>query len=355
MAENQDRDQRTQEATPQRIEKARRDGQVGFSAEFMSGIVITVGVLMFWTLGRSFFGTICKAIGHRITDFEMVIADPRMLIPAMIADTNMVALACASILLPIGFVAGVSGLMQTGFNISSKPMELDITKMSVIKGFGRIFSMKSVVKGAQSIAKATIIIVIIYFVASSKMHEITHAGFGSFRDLMFIMCEILMYTSIAIASMMLVLGIVDLAYQKYQHLQDLQMSMQDIKDEQKESDGDPMIRARIKRLQMEMGRKRMLADVPKASVVITNPTHYAVAVQYDRETMEAPVVLAKGADHLAFKIIEIAKENGVEVVERKPVARFLYANVDIGSVIPSELYAAVAEILNFVNRLRSGI
>jgi flagellar biosynthetic protein FlhB len=248
----------------------------------------------------------------------------------------------------------MAGLLQTNFNVSFKPMELDLKKMSVVSGFGRIFSMKSVVRGAQAIANATIIICIIYFVARSKIEEISLAGFGTFRDLMFAMCGILLYASIAIAAMMLFLGILDLAYQKYKHLQELQMSMQDIKDEHKESDGDPLIKARIRRLQMEMGQKRMMADVPKASVVITNPTHFAVAIQYDRETMAAPVVLAKGADHLAHKIIEVAKENGVEV-QRKPVARFLYANVEIGDVIPAELFAAVAEILNFVNRLRSGV
>jgi flagellar biosynthetic protein FlhB len=355
MADNQDRDQRTEDATPQRIQKARADGQVGFSSELMSGIVLATGVLMFWTLGRSFFSSICQTIQHRIGDFENVIVDPRMLVPAFISDTGVVGIACFSLLLPIGFVAGMAGLLQTNFNISFKPMELDLNKMSVLSGFGRIFSMKSVVRGAQSIAKASIIIYIIYFVASSKIEEISLAGFGTFRDLMFAMCGILMYASIAIAAMMLFLGILDLAYQKYKHLQELQMSMQDIKDEHKESDGDPMLKARMRRLQMEMGQKRMMADVPKASVVITNPTHFAVAIQYDRETMEAPVVLAKGADHLARKIIEVAKENGVEVVQRKPVARFLYANVDIGGAIPAELFAAVAEILNFVNRLRSGV
>ncbi|MGB7344972.1 MAG: EscU/YscU/HrcU family type III secretion system export apparatus switch protein [Pirellulaceae bacterium] len=355
MSGDQDRDQRTENATPQKIQKAREDGQVGFSAEFMSGIVMTTGVIMFWTMGQSFFESICSAISYRISNFDVMLVDPRMLIPAIMADTGMVGMALASVLLPIAAVAGVSGLMQTGFNISSKPMELDIAKMSVKSGFGRIFSTKSLVRGAQSIAKATIIIYIIYFIASSKLEEITLAGFGSFRELMFTMCHILLAASVAIAAMMLILGIVDLGYQKYKHLQDLQMSMQDIKDEHKQTDGDPMIKARIRRLQMEMGRKRMLADVPKASVVITNPTHFAVAIQYDRETMSAPIVLAKGADHLAHKIIAVAKENGVEVVQRKPVARFLFAHVDIGGVIPNEMFAAVAEILNFVNRIRAGI
>ena len=171
--------------------------------------------------------------------------------------------------------------------------------------------------------------------------------------MLFFLCAILMTASFAVAAMMVVVGIVDLAFQKWKHLQELKMSLRDIKDEHKESEGDPMVRARLKRLRAEMSRTRMLADVPRASVVITNPTHFAVAIEYDPEKMEAPIVLAKGADHLAKKIIEIAKENDVAVVERKPVARFLYANVEIGQTIPVELYQAVAEILNFVNRVKA--
>jgi flagellar biosynthetic protein FlhB len=353
MAEQQDRDQRTEQATPQRIQKAREDGQLGFSAEFVGGVILATGVLLFWGYGKSLFVAIGNAIAHRLTYFEPMIADPRMLVGAMIADSKNIAMACVTFVVPVALAAAVCGLLQTNFNISSKPLQLDWNKLSIKAGVGRIFSSKSVVRGALSIAKAAIILAIVYLIAKAKIREIALAGFGSFRDLMFAMCEILLYASVAIAAMMTIVGIIDLAYQKWKHLQDLQMSLRDIKDEHKESEGDPLIRARVRKIQAEMGRQRMLADVPKASVVITNPTHFAVAIEYDRDTMETPVVLAKGADHLAKKIIEIAKANDVAVVERKSVARFLYANVDVGNPIPYELYQAVAEILNFVNRVRS--
>ncbi|NND96224.1 MAG: EscU/YscU/HrcU family type III secretion system export apparatus switch protein [Pirellulaceae bacterium] len=355
MAENQDRDQRTEDATPQRIRKAAEDGQLGFSAEFIAGIILSTAAAIALAFGRSFFESIADAMTHRFTYFEPMIDDPRMLISAIIADTTLFGIACLAFVGPVAVVAGMSGFLQTNFNISYKPLELDWNKLSVKSGVGRIFSSKSAVRGGLSIIKAAIIVGIIYLIARSRQDQIALAGFGSFRDLMFSLCEILLFASVAISAMMLVVGMIDLAYQKWKHLQDIRMSLQDIKDEHKESEGDPLIRARVKRLQSEMGRKRMLADVPKATAVVTNPTHFAVAIQYDRESMEAPIVLAKGADHLAKKIIAIAKENGVPVVERKPVARFLFANVNVGNAIPFEIYQAVAEILNFVNRMRSAL
>ena len=355
MAEHQDQDQRTENATPQRIQKAREEGQIGFSPEFIGGVIVATGVLLCWLFGRSLFATLGRSIENRLTYFEPMISDPRMLVGAMISDTKLIGTACITFIIPVAIVASLSGLLQTNFNFSSKPLQLDWAKLSVKSGFQRIFSSRSAVRGGLSIVKAAIILCIFGLVAKSKLAVIAVAGFGSFADLMFLMCETVLEASVAIAAMMLVVGMLDLAYQKWKHLQDLKMSLRDIKDEYKESEGDPLIRARVKRLQAEMGRKRMLASVPKASVVITNPTHYAVAIEYDGDKMDAPIVVAKGADFLAKKIIEIARQNNVPVVERKPVARFLYANVDLGKPIPFELYQAVAEILNFVNRIRSSV
>lgn len=356
MAEQQqDRDQRTEQATPTRIRKAREEGQIGFSAELVSGVLLTCGVLFFWIFGFDFFSTLCETMAFRLTYFEPMLVDPRLLVKAMITDSQAIGLACLALILPVAIAASLSGLLQTNFNISFKPLNLDWDKLSVTKGFGRIFSGKSAVRGVFSIIKAALIVCIIYFVAKSRLDDIALSGFGSFRGLMFAMCEILLYAAGTMAAMMLVVGMLDLAYQKWKHLEDLKMSVRDIKDENKQNEGDPLMRARIKRLQAEMGRARMLAAVPEADAIITNPTHFAVAIRYDRNSMDAPMVTAKGADFLAKKIIEIAKQNNVPVVERKPVARFLYFNVKVGNQIPFELYQAVAEVLNFVNRLRAGI
>ncbi|MFK7737122.1 MAG: flagellar biosynthesis protein FlhB [Pirellulaceae bacterium] len=355
MADNQDKDQKTEQATPQKLQKARSEGQIGFSSELIAGVMMTCGVMVTFLFGASFFGFFGDAIKFRFTHFEEVIQDPRLLVRAMIEDTQLVGAACLGLIGPLAAVAGLAGLMQTGFNISSKPLQFDVSKMSVIKGFGRIFSGKSAIRGVLSVAKAVVIVAIVYFVTQSRIEEIALLGFGSFHEMIFALGELVLFAAACIAAMMLIVGVIDLGYQKWKHLQDMQMSVKDIKDEQKESDGDPQMRARMRKLQSELSRKRMLDDVPKANVVITNPTHFAVALKYDPAESDAPIVIAKGGDHLARKIIEIAKENGVAVVERKPLARFLFANCEVEQMIPLEMYQAVAEVLNFVSRLRDRI
>ncbi|MEM6470743.1 MAG: flagellar biosynthesis protein FlhB [Planctomycetota bacterium] len=353
MSEQQDRDQRTEDATPQRLQKARDDGQIGFSSELLGGVILTATAMFYWFLGNWFFGKLGDSIITGVTEFEAAVVDPRMMLRRLFEETSRVGIAVIAIVAPLGIVAAMAGLLQTNFNISFKPLELKLDKLSVVKGFKKIFSLQSVVRGALSMAKAAVISCIAIWVAFSRFEEISTAGFGSFKELMFFLGELLAYCSLAIAATIAVLALLDLAFQKWKHLQDMKMSRRDIKDENKSNEGDPMIRARIKQLQAEMGRQTMLAEVPDATVVVTNPTHFAVALKYDSATMDAPLVVAKGADHLAKKIIEIAKDSGVPLVERKPVARFLFKHVEIGKPIPMELYQAVAEILNFVNRMRS--
>ena len=352
MAEQPDRDQKTEEATPNKIRKAREEGQLGFSTEFLGGCALAAGIFWHWGLGQYLFGTLSDSIAVRMTQFDDAIEDPRLMVGYLIQETRSVGLALVTLLGLVAVVGSVCGLLQTNFNISFKPLGFKWDKLSIKAGMSRLISTKGAVRGLFSIAKAIIILLIVYMLVRSRYEQIYLAAFGSFPELMSYMCSLLLKTAIIVAAMMFIVGVIDLAYQKWTHMQELKMSMQEIKDENKETDGDPLMKARLKRLRAEMSQKRMLSDVPDATVVITNPTHYAVAIKYERDSMEAPVVVAKGADFLAKRIIAIAKENGVEVVERKPVARFLYANVDIGKQIPVELYQAVAEVLNFVNMVR---
>jgi flagellar biosynthetic protein FlhB len=350
---DQDKDQKTEQATPQKIRKAYEDGQIGVSADLIGGVMLATGIAFFWLGGTWFFGSVADTIKNRSTFFEPMISDPRLIADVFVGDVTRIGITCLALVLPLFFVALGGGALQTRFNVSFKPLELKWDKLSVPAGFKRIFSLASVVRGSISIAKAIIIVAVSYWIVSSQMDKIALSGFESFQSLMFLMCRLLLLVSVAIAATMALVGIIDLAFQKWKQMQDLKMSMQDIKDEHKDAEGDPHIRARMKRLAAEIGRNQMLNDVPKADAIIRNPTHFAVAIKYDRETMDAPVVLAKGTDRLAMKIIEIAEANGVAVVERKPVARFLYFNVEIGSMIPFELYQAVAEVLNYVNKLKN--
>ncbi len=349
MAE-QDREQRTEQPTAQRIRRAFEEGQIGISSELLGSVAFAVGVCFFFLAGSWFFTRITRSFREREAIFETVIEEPASLPSLILHDLFNIGVAVLALMVPIFVVTALVGGMQTNFNISFKPLELKWEKLSVSKGFERIFNSRSVVKGIMAIIKATLVVMIAYFFASSQMDTILNSGTYSFQDMIAKLAMILLYLSVAAAATITLIGVADLAFQKWRHLQDLRMSIRDIRDEHKDSEGDPMIRARLKKLQSELGRQRIAEQVANANVVITNPTHFAVALEYDLKTMIAPKVTAKGADHLAKRIIEIAKENDVPVVERKPVARFLYFNVKVDQTIPAELYAAVAEVLNFVKR-----
>lgn len=353
MAEQQqDRDQRTEQATPQRLQKAREEGQLGFSSELVGGVILLTVAGLYWLVGDWFFAAVLESLRVGLTQFEMPVDDPRMLIEIGIEETLRVGAVVMAVIAPIGMLAAVSGLLQTNFNVSFKPLELKVDRLSVVSGFKRIFSMQSAVRGGLSIIKAALILCVSGFVAKAKLTQIATSGFGSFQELMYFLGGLLIHCSLAIAATMTVVGVIDLGFQKWKHLEDMKMSRRDLKDEQKDTEGDPMIRARIKQIQAEMGRKRMLADVPKATVVVTNPTHFAVALKYDMETMAAPRLTAKGQDSLALRIRDVAEDNDVPVVENPPLARALYATVDLDQEIPPEHYQAVAEVIGYVMRLR---
>ena len=352
MAE-QDRDQRTEQATPQRIRRAFEEGQVGISSELLGSVAFATGVVFFLFAGAWFFTLILNSFREREYIFESAIIQPQSLRQIISHDVMRMGIGVLSLLVPVFLLTAMAGGLQTNFNISFKPLELKWDKLSIPKGFGRIFSMRSVVRGLMAVTKASAILLIAILFTSTQFDSILTAGTFNYQYMVVKLGLILLYLALASAATITLIGVADMAFQKWKHLQDLKMSIRDIKDEHKDTEGDPLIRARLKRLQNEMGRQRMMQDVATSTVVITNPTHFAVALKYENATMIAPKVVAKGADHLAKNIIKVAKENGVPVVERKPVARFLYFNVQIDQIIPPELYAAVAEVLNFVNRFDS--
>lgn len=355
MDQKPDKDQRTENATPEQIRKSREEGRIGFSSEFIAGVSLATGTLFFYWLGNGFASVLCDSLRKRLSFFEPFIVDSRLLATAVMSDTMQVGIACCAFLIPVTLIAAASGLVQTQFNLSLKPLNLDWNRLNPVSGAGRIFTAKNLFRGLLAIVKTCLISGLTCLAFMYLQADLVYAGLGSFGQLIFSLRHSLFIVAMAGVGLLFVTGVIDLGYQKWKHLQDLKMSPREIKDEHKSSEGDPLVRARVRKLQMEMSKKRMLSNVDKASVIITNPTHFAVALQYDPLTMDAPVVIAKGSDHLARKIIEIAKQKGIAIVERKPVARYLYANVDIGSVIPIELYQAVAEVLNFVQKLQRGM
>ncbi len=346
-------DQKTEEPTPRKLEKAIEDGQIAFSSELMGGLVVLAGVLFFLFLGRWFFDTIQNSIRERLFYFQPMIDDRISVLLAFRHSLTQFGMACGALMVFNFVVAAAAGAFQTKFNLSMKPISFDLSKLSPQKGLKRIFSSRSLMRGLVAISKATAIVLAAIYLTKAKLGLIMNAGLLSLPDAIAVGSELVLKMGLVSATLMVLIGIGDYAFQKWKQYTDLKMSKQEVRDESKDIDGDPLLKARLRRVQNERAKNRMLQEVPTATVVITNPTHFAVAVKYSAAENSAPIVVAKGQDLLAFRIIEIAKENGVAVVERKPVARFLYANVNVGQPIPYELYQAVAEILNFIRYAES--
>ena len=252
-------------------------------------------------------------------------------------------------------IALICNILQVGFKVATEPLRPNFGKMNPLQGIQKLFSMQSLFELLKSVAKIVLISYVVYSYFKSEKSSIYLLYDMSLRQGIALMGNLTINMGIRVAAVYMIIALVDFIYQKRKFHTDMMMTKQEVKDEMKESEGDPQIKSKQRQRMREASQRRMMQELPKADVVITNPTHYAVAIQYDQEKYNAPIVLAKGADYLAKKIKEIAKENDVEIVENKPLARMLYANVEIGAVIPPELYKAVAEVLAFVYHLKGKV
>ena len=259
-------------------------------------------------------------------------------------------------MLLIGFiVVFVCDLVQVKWRPTTKPLKPKFSKINPIQGFKRIFSKNSIVELIKSVAKLAVVGYVAYSYLKDKVEGVFILYDMGLNQALGLIGEIVIDLGIRISAVYMVIAFLDFAYQKWKFKDDMKMTKQEVKDEYKNQEGDPQIKGKQKQRMMEASRRRMMQQLPEADVVITNPTHYAVAVKYDPDKFDAPYVVAKGENFLAQKIKEIAKENNVEIVENKPLARMLYANVDVGGLIPPELYQAVAEVLAFVYHLKGKV
>lgn len=347
-------DERTETATPRRRNKARQDGQVSKSQDLSMAVTLAVGFfVMFSSL---------PFISEKIR--SIFVNTFSNLNPEQVSRENFVGYLATyiwstiNILLPILsciMVAGVAiNYMQIGPLFSTKSITPDFSKLGpekIIKGFKRFFQIKSFVELIKSVIKASIVGGIGYSVIKKREPElIALLGSDIFTALSVIgsiVCEML----IQICIVLFILGIADKKYQDYEYEKSIKMTKQEIKDERKNAEGDPTIKTKIRSIQMRFAMQRMMSSVPSADVVVTNPTHYAIALRYDTSKAPAPQVVAKGADFVAFKIREIAENNNIPIVENKPLARTLYKIVPLDGLIPAELYVAVAEVLAYVFKI----
>ena len=360
MAEYDDREQRTEEATPRRREEARERGQVALSTELVAALGLVSG-LGFLALGgadlaRTLGGEIESACA-RLGDFGRGELTPEGAAAVLWSGLQTAAGALALVVLPTVALTVLAGFAQVGFRLAPKALEMDPAKLDPLRGLGKVLSARAFARTGFSIAKVALIFSAAAWVAWSHVGAIAAAGDYDLGPLLLAVGTVVLRTTAAALGAILFLALLDAVFQRIQHERDLRMTRAEVQEEHRLTEGDPHVRARIRALQRELAMRRMMADVPKASVVVTNPTHYAVALRYDREpragARAAPVVVAKGVDHLAEKIKEIAAQHGVVRHEDVRLARTLHAKVRIGQEIPEELYGAVAAVLATVYRLEA--
>jgi flagellar biosynthetic protein FlhB len=266
------------------------------------------------------------------------------------AATRSLMIAGPSLLLLFG-AAYLAHIFQVGWLVTLKPLQPNLGRLNVIKGIGKLFSRRNLVKGIINIAKVAVVAAVAILVTRSEVGGLVSLPRMSMAQGIVFTGGLIMKLALWLLAVLLLLGVIDYVYQRWQHGQDLRMSKQEVKDERRSTEGDPHVKARRQRIARQIAMQRLRSDVPRADVVVTNPTHYAVALRYDTATMRAPKVVAKGADYLALQIRLIAATHGGPIVERPALARALYANVEVGREVPVEQYEAVAEVLAYVYRL----
>ncbi len=352
MAEAPGGGEKTEDASSRKLGKAREQGQVAKSIEIPSVFVLLAGVLAM----RMFASMIYKNSLAMLDDtlrFEGVpLLTDSEVINLFFRYSEIMFLMLLPILFAVFFAAAATNLFQVGFHISWESIEPKLSKMNPISGLTRIVSPKSLVELVKSVLKLVIVFSVAYIAVKGEIDNIIRLYDHSVGFILLYIMDLSFIIVIKILLVMAILAILDYAYQKWQFLQDQKMTKQEVKDEFKQTEGDPQIKSKIRQIQAQAARQRMMADVPKADVVVTNPTRLAVAIKYDGATMEAPMVTAKGSGAVAANIRRIAQDAGVPLVENKELARNLYSMVDIGQSVPPDLFQAVAELLAYVYKLK---
>lgn len=350
MAQGNDQE-RTERATPKKRQDARKKGQIPKSQEIPTVAILLAALTFFYFGGTWMFDRV-----NEIMHMSLMDAGQRVMSIATVQSLawflfQKIAIALSPLFLALA-VAGIgSNIAQVGFMLSGEQLVPNFTRLDPIKGLKNLFSLRGLVELVKSILKIGIIGGMAYIVLRGEFDRIPGLVALSIPEILSFVGKVFLRLGFYTCLVLVVLAALDFTYQKWQHERDLRMSKQEVKDEYKQREGDPKIKARIRSAQREMAMKRMMQAVPDATVVITNPTHLAVALKFERN-MPAPQVLAKGAGRVAERIREIATKHDIPIVEQKPLARALFKNVEIDHYIPADLYHAVAEVLAYVYRLK---
>jgi flagellar biosynthetic protein FlhB len=343
---------KTEAPTPRRLEEARERGQVARSTDLTAALGLLAATTALYLAGGQLSGSLTEMTRQmlRVGDVGPVSAETMM--GDFVAVVKHFALILAPVLGGIMAVGIAANVAQGGFVFSTQPLVPSLDKINPVTGFGRIFSKRALARLIGNLIKLTAIVWISYAVIRNDYGRIVALSEMSLGRIVTGGTEIVLSLCFKLAAVLVVIALLDYMYQRWQHLEDLKMTKQELREEMKRMEGDPLIKEHRRHIARQMAMRRMSAEVPKADAVITNPTHFAVAIRYDVKKMAAPQVVAKGQDLMAKRIREIALEHGVTIVEKPPLARALYKTVEVGHEVPTELYKAVAEVLAFVYRLK---
>ena len=350
--------EKTEEPTAKKLEDARKKGQVMRSTEVVTAATLLVFFLMLKVfvgfIGNRFISSFHKTLG-RIGDYTGEPFNTNMARTIIRSSLWDIVVAAFPIMIAGFVVTIVSILFQVKWKVTTEPLKPKFDKFNPVSGMKRLFSKDKIMDLLKSTAKVIILAYVVYSYLKDQWPLIFKMYSYTLPQAIAVIGDTVISVGIRISLFFAAIAVFDLFYQKWKFHQDMMMSKQEVKDEYKNSEGDPKIKSQQRQRMQQASQRRMMQDLPNADVVITNPTHLAVAIRYDKEAHEAPVVVAKGADYLAQKIKDVARANAVEIVENKPLARMLYHNVEIGAEIPPELYQMVAEVLAYVYSLQGRV
>jgi len=345
-------EEKTEQPTQRRRDEAREEGNIPKSQDLTAAVSLLAAVVLLDLFGMRIMTGLKQSLVASLTAQHT--SNPTQLgeFPALLRYAGHLLNESVMLLMLCIMLAGVVALVgQVGFVITPKPLQPSFSKLSPIKGVINLFNLRALMRLVMSLGKILLIAAVAAFAIWRDLPWILHLGRLSVAGAFFGAAEMVYHLALQIVALLLILAIIDYVYQRWQHEQDLKMTKKEVKDEMKRMEGDPMVKQRRSRVAKQLAQQRQAQEVPDSDVVVTNPTHLAVALKYDSSTMQAPKVVAKGADHMAMRIRRIAAEHEIPIVERKPLAQALYQHIEVGNEIPPEHYAAVAEILAYVYRV----
>ena len=353
MAEGSSDLERTEPATPKRLERAREEGDIPRSRELSTCATLMATGGAFWFIGKFLVRSLDQSLADGLHFDQAMAFDTQLLLDHLAANLGDVLLAFLPLAGVVMAVAILAPVMLGGWVFTAKAFAPKFSRLSPINGIGNLFSGHAAMELAKAIGKTILVAAIAIVVGMHEKEAVLGLALEPLGEGSAHLCELLLVSFIAISGGLLLIAVIDAPYQIWQHANKLKMTREEIRQESRENDGDPQIKARIRARQREMARRRMMQEVPKADVIVTNPTHFAVALKYEEGIAGAPRVVAKGADAIAAKIRELGAAAGVPLLEAPPLARALYRHAELGDEIPQALYTAVAEVLAYVFQLRA--